>query len=81
VAKIVKKTRAGASGCDSLLYEKGKKAGFFKIVFNPFWAFFTSYFLRAGFLDWFNGFVIALHIGHLTFLKYIKLFHLIANKK
>jgi glycosyltransferase involved in cell wall biosynthesis len=59
-----------------LLFEKGKKATWFKIVFNPFWAFFTSYFLRAGFLDGLNGFVIAVHIGHLTFLKYIKLYRL-----
>ena len=62
-----------------LLFEKGKKAGWFKIVFNPFWAFFSSYFLRAGFMDGFNGFVIAVHIGHLTFLKYIKLRRLRAS--
>ena len=59
-----------------LLFEKGKKATWFKLTFNPFWAFFTSYFLRAGFLDGFNGFVIAVHIGHLTFLKYSKLYRL-----
>ncbi|HEY8969322.1 MAG TPA: glycosyltransferase family 2 protein [Puia sp.] len=59
-----------------LLFRKGKKATWFKLTFNPFWAFFTSYFLRAGFLDGFNGFVIAVHIGHLTFLKYSKLYRL-----
>lgn len=59
-----------------LLFRKGKKATWFKLAFNPFWAFFTSYFLRAGFLDGFNGFVIAVHIGHLTFLKYSKLYRL-----
>jgi glycosyltransferase involved in cell wall biosynthesis len=59
-----------------LLYEKGKRATWFKLAFNPFWAFFTSYFLRAGFLDGFNGFVIAIHIGHLTFLKYSKLYRI-----
>ncbi|HVU55832.1 MAG TPA: glycosyltransferase family 2 protein [Puia sp.] len=64
-----------------LLFEKGKKATWFKLVFNPFWAFFTSYFLRAGFLDGFNGFVIAVHIGHLTFLKYSKLYRLWASKQ
>jgi len=58
-----------------LLYEKGKRVGWIKIVFNPFWAFFTSYFIRAGFLDGFYGFVIAVNIGHLTFLKYSKLYH------
>jgi len=64
-----------------LLYEKGKRTQGFKIVFNPFWAFFTSYFLRAGFLDGFYGFVIAINIAHLTFLKYIKLYQLQQRKK
>lgn len=63
-----------------LLYMKGKKAGMGKIIFNPFWAFFTSYFLRTGFLDGFYGFVIAVNIAHLTFLKYIKLYQLQQSK-
>lgn len=64
-----------------LLYQKGKRARGFKIIFNPFWAFFTSYFLRAGFLDGFYGFVIAINIAHLTFLKYIKLYQLQQREK
>ena len=56
-----------------LLHERGKKVTWVKLVINPFWAFFSSYFLRAGFLDGYNGFVIAVQVGHLTFLKYIKL--------
>jgi len=63
------------------LYQKGKRTQGFKIVLNPFWAFFTSYFLRAGFLDGFYGFVIAINIAHLTFLKYIKLYQLQQRKK
>ena len=63
-----------------LLFERGKKVSWIKVVINPFWAFLTSYFLRAGFLDGFNGFVIAVQIGHLTFLKYIKLHRLRKNK-
>jgi len=59
-----------------LLYQKGKRIYAYKILVNPFWAFFTSYFLRAGFLDGFYGFVIAVNIAHLTFLKYIKLYQL-----
>jgi glycosyltransferase involved in cell wall biosynthesis len=64
-----------------LLFERGKKVSWFKVVINPFWAFLTSYFLRAGFLDGFNGFVIAIQIGHLTFLKYIKLHRLRQSHK
>jgi glycosyltransferase involved in cell wall biosynthesis len=59
-----------------LLYQKGKRIYAYKILVNPFWAFFSSYFLRAGFLDGFYGFVIAINIAHLTFLKYIKLYQL-----
>jgi glycosyltransferase involved in cell wall biosynthesis len=59
-----------------LLYQKGKRIPAIKILINPFWAFFTSYFLKAGFLDGFYGFVIAVNIAHLTFLKYIKLYQL-----
>ena len=59
-----------------LLYKKGKRVRAIKAFVNPFWAFFTSYFLRAGFLDGFYGFVIAVNIAHLTFLKYTKLYQL-----
>ncbi|MBQ0735759.1 glycosyltransferase family 2 protein [Aquimarina celericrescens] len=53
--------------------ELGKKATLWKIFFNPTWAFFKAYFLRLGFLDGLNGFVICAQTANLTFLKYIKL--------
>ncbi|HLV14985.1 MAG TPA: glycosyltransferase family 2 protein [Xanthomarina sp.] len=61
-------------------FEKGKKAPLFKIIFNPTWAFFKSYFLRLGFLDGFNGFVICVQTANITFLKYSKLRELYQNK-
>ena len=64
-----------------LLYARGKRVKAFKAFVNPFWAFFTSYFLRAGFLDGFYGFVIAVNIAHLTFLKYTKLYQLQQEQK
>ena len=54
-------------------FDKGKKAPIWKVVFNPTWAFFKSYFLRLGFLDGFNGFVICVQTANITFLKYSKL--------
>lgn len=54
-------------------YDQGKKAPIWKIIFNPFWAFFKAYFLRLGILDGFNGFMICYQTGHITFLKYAKL--------
>lgn len=64
-----------------LLYDRGKRVKAVKAFINPFWAFFTSYFLRAGFLDGFYGFVIAVNIAHLTFLKYTKLYQLQQDQK
>jgi glycosyltransferase involved in cell wall biosynthesis len=59
-----------------LLLLKGRRSNRFTIIFNPFWAFVNSYIVRLGFLDGFNGFIIAINLAHLTFLKYIKLFQL-----
>lgn len=64
-----------------LLYNRGKRVKAIKAFINPFWAFFTSYFLKAGFLDGFYGFVIAVNIAHLTFLKYTKLYQLQQEQK
>lgn len=54
-------------------YKLGKKAPLYKILFNPTWAFFQSYFLKLGFLDGFNGFFISVQTANTRFLKYSKL--------
>jgi len=54
-------------------FDKGKKAPWYKIIWNPFWAFFKAYVLRLGFLDGKNGFVISKETGIITYLKYTKL--------
>lgn len=54
-------------------YEKGKKVTLLNLIWNPSWAFFKAYFLRLGFLDGFNGFMISYQTGNITFLKYAKL--------
>ena len=56
------------------LFKRGKKTNLLKVAFNPFWAFVRSYLVRLGFLDGFYGFVIAVSIAHLTFLKHSKLY-------
>src|SRR5690606_37898430 len=38
---------------------KNKKVGLTKIVISPFWNFFRTYIIKGGFLDGFEGFVIA----------------------
>jgi len=61
-------------------FNKGKRAPLWKIIINPTWAFFKSYFLRLGVLDGFNGFVICVQTANITFLKYSKLRELHRNK-
>ena len=55
------------------MHAQGKKSGWFNLCWNPAMAFFKTYILRAGFLDGFNGLVIARQSANQTFLKYAKL--------
>jgi glycosyltransferase involved in cell wall biosynthesis len=57
-------------------FEQGKKSSILKLLLNPAWAFVSSYIIKRGFLDGFNGFVIAKQIANTTFLKYAKLLQL-----
>lgn len=54
-------------------FELGIKSSLLKVLWRPSWAFFKAYFLRLGFLDGFNGWVICVQTFNVTFLKYIKL--------
>ena len=62
-------------------FQKGIRAPLWKIIIKPFWGFFKSYILKFGFLDGFNGLVIGMGRGYITFLKYIKLRELWISKK
>lgn len=53
--------------------EQGKSAGILKIIFSPFWHFFSEYFLKLGFLDGFYGFVICRLSAYSSFAKYTKI--------
>lgn len=55
------------------LYDAGIKRSRLKIIFSPLWAFINGYFLRLGFIEGYNGFMIALHTAHQSYLKYQKL--------
>ncbi|MFT3825966.1 MAG: glycosyltransferase family 2 protein [Chitinophagaceae bacterium] len=62
------------------MYKNGRRPSVFKIVVNPFFAFFRSYFLKLGFLDGVHGFILAVQNAHGTFLKYIKLWEICRTK-
>lgn len=57
-------------------FNNGKRSSIWKIIYRPTWAFIKAYFLRLGFLDGLNGFIICVQTYNVTFLKYIKLYHL-----
>lgn len=50
----------------------GKKPNRLKAIFSPLWTFFKMYILRGGFMEGFDGFVIAKIYAQYTFWKYIK---------
>lgn len=58
----------------------GKKSSIWKILYRPTWAFFKAYFLRLGFLDGLNGWIISVQTYNVTFLKYVKLYRLWKTK-
>ena len=50
----------------------GAKPNKLKAIINPFWTFFKIYFLKLGFLEGWEGFIIARLYSEYTFWKYIK---------
>lgn len=54
-------------------FQKGIKSGWFKILVHPLWKFVKIFFIRAGFLDGYYGFLIARLSAFSTFLRYIRL--------
>ena len=63
------------------LFANSKKTNLLNIFVRPWWNFFVSFFIRAGFLDGLFGFVIAIQIAHMTFLKHLKLYLLFKSGK
>jgi len=62
------------------LFNKGKRANLFDVVFRPLAVFFKMYFLKKGFLDGLTGFVLAVSSAFHVFSKYVKLWHLSSGK-
>jgi hypothetical protein len=62
------------------LYARGTHSSWFKMLARPAWAFINGYILRFGFLDGFDGFVIAVQTSHQVFMKYSKLYRMQRSK-
>jgi glycosyltransferase involved in cell wall biosynthesis len=55
---------------------KEKKVAFSKLIFNPLWSFFQSYFLRLGVLQGKTGFIISCGNAYSKFIKYTHFYYL-----
>lgn len=56
--------------------DAGKKASLFSAITHGLWAFFWSYFGRAGFLDGREGFILAVTKAENSYYRYLKLMYL-----
>lgn len=68
--ELKEKTQKYAMLAAQNMLSKGKQAGFFALMFRPFFKFVVNYIFRLGFLDGKAGFTIAQYQFKETFLKY-----------
>jgi len=69
LSKMNQYTSAGAL----ILFEKNQKTSLTKAILKAFWAFFRCYFLRAGFLDGREGFIISVSMAESSYYRQLKL--------
>lgn len=60
---------------------KGERGGVSRAVAHGLWAFFRTYFLRAGFLDGREGFLLAVANAEGTYYRYLKLIYLAGKRE
>ncbi|MEI6815629.1 MAG: glycosyltransferase family 2 protein [Bacteroidota bacterium] len=77
---IIQVNKFSTIGAQSL-HDKGIKSGWIKIFIKPISKFIRNYFLKAGFLDGYSGYIICRITAFETFLKYLKLKKLNEPKK
>lgn len=68
LAKVNQYSTAGAE----MLHKKGRDASLTQAVVHALWAFFRTYFIRAGFLDGREGFMLAVSAAEGTYYRYAK---------
>lgn len=62
-------------------HQQGKRYALLKLLFSPVYSFIKSYILKLGFLDGYNGWLIARTSSYYTFIKYARLNELNRNKE
>lgn len=70
---VLSKLNSYSSAASLMLQRQKKKGGLAQAVLHGLWAFFRTYFLRAGFLDGREGFMLAVMNAENSYYRYIKL--------
>ena len=73
---VVEKMNRYSSGGARDMYAAGKRGSLTKAITHGLWAFLRTYFLRLGFLDGREGFMLAISNAEVTYYRYIKLYYL-----
>jgi len=70
------------SSCGANDYHKAKiKGSLLKAILHGLWAFFKTYFIKFGFLDGAEGFMLAFANAEYSYYKYLKLYYLHRHSK
>lgn len=72
-AGLITKMQAYSTLAAEQMYGQGKKAFWWSSITHGFWTFLTTYLFKLGFLEGFDGFMIALMNAQGSFMKYAKL--------
>ena len=76
---VIEKMNRYSSGGARDMYSAGKRGSLTKAITHGLWAFLRTYFLRLGFLDGREGFMLAISNTEVTYYRYIKLYYLGLN--
>lgn len=70
---VLCKLNSYSSAASDMLQRRGKKGSLAQAVLHGSWAFIRTYFLRAGFLDGREGFMVAVMNAENSYYRYLKL--------
>lgn len=77
---MLSKINAYSTAGTQRILDKEKKVGLLSALSHGFWIFFRTYFLRLGFLDGKEGFIMAVSAGENTYYRYLKAYYLQNSK-
>jgi len=78
--QMLVKMNAYSTAGARMFHEKGRRASLLKALLHGGWAFFRTYFLRAGFLDGREGLMLAIANAEGSYYRYLKLMLLAETK-